>query len=388
MSDATYIELPAQKKPRFPWLRGWRGLLLLLIIAGVAAAVWLSLWFAEGKLTSTYARVDTTVYTVEASFPTTIEQLLVQPGQEVEAGQPLARIDARAFAESLKASGEYQTNSQTQESEDNAASIGVMEEEEKKMAARLAQAQIQEDRYRQAHHQLVTEHVRAQLAMRSQDINNRTTWEQARQIEAAARSRMEWAKEEYEKVSHARWAIDKELAKIRAEVLRRKRIGYRPPTPSAPKTDPRLEQAIAHASALYSPARGKIVGINAQAGTPMASGETVFAIMPTGNQAPDKWIQAWFPTIMRKNLAPGQKAQIRINDKVITGTVSVIAPGEQSLPVENAQTPYVPVQIQVPDQQELANLAPGTKVDCQIQTHYMPGENFVAEITNLIYQFF
>lgn len=389
MSDAAYIELSAQKKPRFPWLRGWRGLLLLLLGLALAACAYFSWWLAEGKLVPAYARVDTKVYTVAAPFPTTIEQLLVQPGQDVEAGQPLARIDARAFAERLKASGKFSpaSEAQAQPEEDPGEALGIMEEEEKRMTARLAQAQMQEERYRQAHQQMVTEHVRAQLALRGLS-NNHVMGEQAREMEAQARARMDWAKEEYEKVSQARWAIDRELAKIKAEVLRRKRVGYRPPPPPpVPKPDARFEQAIEQASVLYSPARGQIVGVNGQPGSPMNGGETVFAIMPTGSQAPPKWIQAWFPASKRKDLAPGQEAQIRVNDKTIIGNVSAVSPADQSLPGGDGNTPYVPVQIQIIDQQALANLAPGAKVECQIQTRDFPGEEIFAMLWDMMQRF-
>lgn len=371
MSDATYIELPPEpKKRRFFW-RSWRGLLLILVMLAIAAAGYFSWWLAEGKLSSAYARVDTTVYTVEAAFPTTIEQLLVRMGQEVAAGQPLARIDARAFAESLKASGQGEAHGSVEE--DIIDRLNAAESDERRLAARVAQARADEERYQQFYHQRVTEHVRAQLAMRSQENGGRMAWEQAARAEGAARVRMEAARDEFERISKMRAALDVELNKIRSDLARRKRSGAR----TAPKPDPRHEQAIAAASNLYAPAQGKIVGINAQPGTPMDRGETVFVILPTGSPASSKWIQAWFPPEARKTIAVGQKALVRANDAAVAATVAAIGPHSEKLPLENAPvTEYVPVQIQVANQHDLDSLAPGAKVDCQIQTRYLLGETF------------
>jgi len=375
MSDATYIELPPEQKKRPVFWKSWRWLLLLLVILCVAVAGYFSWWLSEGKVSSAYARVDTTVYTVEATFPTTIEQLLVREGQEVAAGQPLARIDARAFAESLKESGQNLANFQEQGRDDIASRLNAAEASEKKMAARVAQARAEEDRYQKFYQNRVTEHVRAQLAMRAQESSSRATWEMASRAELAARMRMEAARDEFEKVSKMRAALDAELTRIRAELLRKKRSGTLPP---APKPDLKQQEAMALASTLYAPVQGKIAGINGQPGTPVNRGETVFLIMPTSEPTPNKWIQAWFPADARKTLEVGQKALVRVSNAHVNGTVAVIGTQAGNLPLEggagNAQ--YVPVQIQVQDQRELDSLAPGSRVDCQIQTRYLLGETY------------
>lgn len=381
MSDATYIELPPEHKKRRSFLRAWRGMLLLLVLIAVGVAGYFSWWLSEGKLSSAYARVDTNVYTVETSFPTTIEQLLVRQGQEVLAGQPLANIDTRAFAESLKASGQMLSDFQNPGGDEISQRLSAAEEDERRMAMRVAQARAEEDRYKQFYHERVTEHVRAQLALRAQGTYSPAAWDQAVRAEGMAKMRMEAARDEFERVSRMRAALEVELNKIRAELARKKRGGGGAPIKPMPKPDPKLQEQLALAGTLYSPAQGKVLAINGQAGTPFNRGETVFVILPTSGPSPNKWIQAWFPYEAQSKLAVGQQSLIKANNAHVRGTVAAIGNQAQRLPLEAAgSTQYIPVQIQVADQQELGNLTPGERVDCQIQTRYLLGETLFLDL--------
>lgn len=365
MSDATYIELPPQHKKRPALLRSWRALLLLAVIAFVILAGCFSWWLAQGKVSSSYARVDTTVYTVEAAYPTTVEQMLIRDGDEVAAGQPLARIDTRALAASL------QPRQQPQQQDAISGRLNEAQSQERKMAARVAQARAEEERYQKIHQQRVTEHVRAQLAMRARE--GRADWDAASRAEAAARARMDAARDDFERVSRMRAALDMELGKIRMELARRKRL--RAPA-QAPAPAPAAQAAMHIDNTLYAPAQGKVISVNVRPGEPVDRGQAIFVILPSGPE-PNKWVQAWFPQADVQLLAEGQTALIHAENVTVRGTVGAIARDPQALQLEGGGSGlFISARVNVDNQEELAKLAPGTRVDCQIQTRYLLGETF------------
>lgn len=373
MSEAIYIELPPTPGKRRSFFRSWRGAVLLLLLAAVLLAGCFSWWLSQGKVTSVYAQVDTVVFTVEPEFAARLDEVLVRTGQEVRQGEPLARINPDLSDAPRPA---------PQPSQD-AAYTGRMvasSETEKRLSTQLDQARAEEERYRQMHHDRVIEHVRAQLYMRSVDRGNPMAYNEAGQMEAAARQRMDVAREQFERVSKARAAMEVELGRIRIELARKKRASRGAPEKPQPMPQDLPPQAPAQLATLYAPVAGRIMDVSAAQGQILHQGHPVFVILPAGGAPGDTWIQAWFPISARNMLKPGQKAQIKFGDLHVAGNVTGIATEAQSLSIPGSawrqdQKQYLPVRIQVENAQDLAKLTPGAKVECQIQTRYVIGES-------------
>lgn len=379
MSDATYIELPPKiKKKKF--YRTWRFWILFALLAVIVIISYISWWIEQGRLASSYASVDAAIYTVEPEAPITIKEVLVKKGEQVFPGQPLAMIEVAAPAQQ-PAMADYGAAHGMMPMGEITGRLNASEEAERNMSARLSQARIQEERYQQAHQNLVTEHVRAQLALRATNPGNPDVWAAASAQEAAARARMENAREQYENVSKMRAAMDMELARIRAEIFRKKTTasrlaGQQSPKQPAPPPAPKPVDTT-----LLAPANGKIVEVQAVAGQQAQQGQPLFFILPSDKGKPgQKWVQAWFPASDQEKLQTGQKAVIHLDNWTFGGKVAEIAPEIQYLsnanPAESAggnYGRYVVVKIAVENQEAFGAIAPGTQASCEIQTHNLPG---------------
>lgn len=364
MSDATYIELPPEQKKR-PFFRTFRGWAICLFITAVIVGAGLSWWLAEGRIASVYARVDANVYTVDAVYATTIEGILARAGDTVAAGQALARIDPTTFP-TEKAKPQLPGHEVLGEI---SGRLEATEATEKQMMVRIAQARTDEERFQKMHQDTVTDHVRAQLILRSMDRTS-PYWAQASQAEAMAKGRMERAKENFEQVSKLRAALDTELARIRIELWRKKQKAAQKPADPAPEPKQDPQQVIP--TMLYAPVSGQILSVDAQAGTAVQPGQTVFTIMPTDANAP-RWVQAFFPADARERLKQGQNVQIRTKDGHYMGKIAEISPQMQTLP-QSGETPYLVVRVNLEDNRTMGKLQPGAGVECQVQTRYLLGE--------------
>lgn len=369
MSDAAYIEIPTPPKKRRPFLSGWRAVVLLLFILAVVLAGCFSWWLSQGKISSYYARVDSIVYTVDTEIAARLNEIYVYQGQDVVIGQPLAQlVTAQAAAPQISTGGQSAIN-------EISSRLNTTQETEKSISARLAKARTEEEGLKKAHQDRVTEHVSALLALRAVAPGH-PSYQYASQAEEAARARMDAAREQFENVSKARAAMEVELARIRYEMQRKKQRSQKagaatPAPPQTPQAPP--------ASYVYAPANGRIVGINGAPGQNVQKGQQLFLIMPPDDgQGGESWIQAWFPLSAQRLLKPGQQANIKIGSKHLFGRVVAIGSDPQYLPTGSSgqqYAQYIPAQINVDDPSQLAHIAPGTTVECQIQTRYALGEN-------------
>lgn len=360
MSEAVYIELPPQTPKKRSILATWKGLVLLLLILAVVAAGCFSWWLGEGKVGSAYARVETVVFTVQTEVPAQVDMVLVREGEEVHSGQRLAVIDP-TFGQKNAAAKVPALAGKSPDSE------------EKRISALLAALLEEEAKFRKIHQDRVTEHVRAQLALRSTDPAYIGAYEQASRMEQEARNRMNLARQDFEKISKQRAQLDLELSGIRYEIVRRKPQARKTRQEAQPEKAPAAPPSIPLEDSLYAPVSGRIMGVSAVAGQTVQRGQPLFMIMPS-EDASNSWIQAWFPISAQQMLKVGQKATVKAGDRHLQGKVSAIAQEGQYLPNGRGQyTQYLPVQIMISDPEELARLTPGTSVECQIQTRYVPG---------------
>lgn len=358
MSDAEYIGLPAPTKNNRSFLKTWKGFVLLVFICAVLAAGCFSWWIAQGKVSSAYARVDTVVYTVEPVTLAQVSQILVREGEDVSSGQTLAIVDPN-FGQIRKSDALEGGNRKT----------SPIEERERQLAARLERILGEEAKYRKIHHDRVTEHVRAQLALRAADPGRPEVYEPASQQETDARNRMNKARDEFERISKQRATLDQELAQLHYEMARKR---PRRATASEKTPDP-VPVPVPEAAAsdlLYAPVSGKIMAINIAAGQTVHRGQPLFMIMPHDSAA--SWIQAWFPLSARQMLNPGQKALIKAGNLHLEGKIADISPEPQTFQSPTGKPEqYLSARIMMANPADLAGLAPGTQVGCQIQTRHI-----------------
>lgn len=392
MSEALYVELPAEQKP-LPFWKSKRGIALCVFLLLILLAAIFSWWLSRGKISSAAARLDTLVYTVEPEFSTQIQEIYASPGDMVGAGQPLARVDVSALgSKDQKSIMEIERLRQIPGMRAIAERLGAAQKAERDMAARLAQARFEEEKYRKAREERVTEHVRSQLAMRSLDRRNVGAYEEASRVEQAARSRMEAAKAEFEQVSRQRAAIDMELARIRNDIIRtRKRANLGDPPAVANQENVAVKSVDDY---LYSPVNGRVLRVDAMRGQMAIQGEPVFYILPKGdNVSSDYWVQAWFPAADRESLKVGQKVIIKFDNGLhLNGKVEAISDAAQSAPVQQNASgsvnlnsvnvkergqysgeKYIPAKISLDNPSRAASMEPGAKAECQIQTRYFLG---------------
>lgn len=400
MSEPMYLEMPSGEAPKEPprpgltdgegparsrkWLR-WLPLSVVLIALALVLALW---WLSGGGRESRWAVLDARMIPVMAEFSAPVQNIMVQPGMHVEANQAVARLDVSAYARQLARAGK-DLAALAPSMEESAQRLEQAQAAELDMVTRLAKARNEEAVSLQQRDRSVTEHVQAQLALRSvQPYQGKAAWEKARQAEAAARARMEQAREVYEKASRSRAALDQELQRIRTEVqLARSREG---------QTQTPLRQAIPLPPPdenLYAPVRGTVARVLLADGQTMQPGSPVLLIAP--DDAASWWVMAYYPEEEAGHIAVGQEARITPlrgptaagSPKVPAGTVwtgkveEVLPPQTMTLPAadgsataQGSALSLVAVRIALNDGAALAQaIPPGGQLACEIRTRSLWG---------------
>ena len=392
MSEALYIEMPARKKgsPRPLWLRLiplWA--LLLLLAAGM---LW---WLAQGRVSSERAMLDAMVHVVAPEFSAPVEAFYVKEGDRVRRGQPLLRMNARAYQGRLGEAGREAAALRGMAGpptmEETAARLKAAQDAEQDMVRRLAQARNEEDVKQQLRQERVATHVRLQLHLRSIDSQGgersvgKSRYAEASQAEAQARRHMEQAKVEFEEASRMRAAMEQELGRIRQEMLRFKQMASQQryaPVPSRAQATPPV---VADAN-LYAPVDSRVLRVLGVAGQPAQRGEALVLLLPEGASVTENyWVQAYFMGESADFIQPGQPCRVELEDgQNLRGVVQdVLAPqalptGQQGAqgfkPADGAAKPamYVPVRVSVdPGANPLP--APGTSARCVVLTRSILG---------------
>ena len=320
-----------------------------------------------------------------------IKEILVMAGDQVSKDQPLGSIEAPEYAEQLQSAANELANlraiaglPQINNPDDSAGLV------EKEAASKLAQARFDEERFYKLYQDAVNDHVRSQVTLRSISSINSPEYNSARANETSLRQRMQEALENFEKASKFRSSLDQALTKIRYAIMKaRKSAGLA----AINEKSPNSEATFSGVNTLVSPAQGSVFRIDGTPGQIIQPGQTVFYILPFQEKnGGDRWIQAWFLPSERENIKAGQPVSIRFPDTGmhLSGTVELVAPDNQQLPEIMASDKiktaplsqpegnylsesYVPVKISIKDSEKTNDLKPGSRAECQIQTHYIFG---------------
>ncbi|WP_298033997.1 HlyD family efflux transporter periplasmic adaptor subunit [uncultured Desulfovibrio sp.] len=397
MAGSLYLEIPAREKPPMGGMlvRRLRLVAFLTVLFVLLAVGWW--WLDGGRAVSAWAMLDGMVYAVSPEFSARLEALDVREGDMVSAGQPVARMDAGGYARRLNEAGRAAASLRPPDMPEMAERIRQAQEMEKDLVTRLAQARHEEEAKRRQREERVTEHVRAQLNLRSLDSQggeraaDKSRYASAQRAETEARARMESAKADFEQVSRMRAAMEQELGRISDEVLRAKQLASRNryTTPvSARASAPLPVQAD---GILYAPVNGRILRGSVTPGQNVQSGEPVLLILPEGADAAQAyWVRAYFFLADGEAIKAGQACDIRIrpDGARLKGMVAeVLAPqplpdGQARAAVRDTQQAeeaevrgaalFLPVKITL-DGPPSAGLAPGEPVDCVVKTRNILG---------------
>ena len=392
MPEAFSLELPA---PGYNGQRPLRRIVVILVALLLVAAAALGWWVYSGRVTSIAARLDGMVHIVAPRFSGNLASLDVREGDSVTAGQHVGSMDAGPYDRHLaQAAAEAAAlrPAQGPDMVESAARLRQAQEAERDFAVRMGQARNEEDRLRALREERVTEHVRAQLALRSLDSQGgeraagAEKYAAARAAEATARGRKEAAAADFERASLMRAALEQELERIRQEVMAARNRASQQRQRGAQVAAP---ERLSADGALFAPVNGTVLRRMAEPGQLLQAGEPALLIAPAGQPADAAfWVDAWFPAGDADSIRTGQRCSISVGDVSLSGTVSEVLP-PQPLPEglagaqqegasegENAAAlrrpvAYVPVRVAL--KSELPRgLTPGAAARCVIMTHGLP----------------
>lgn len=377
MADPLQIEACVPKKNFYNTRRFQLAVVVAIIL--LCAIFSILAWLSGGRIKSVAARIDGLVYTVAPQFNSKILNIEVAPGAQVNSGQVLAKLEFEPLPAPAAAADNIngQNEAPGADSEQMTARFRKVVDTERSITEKVTAARNRENTLREHWQATVTAHVRAQLAMRSGASYNN---EAARQAELAARTAMEKAKDDFEKASKSRAAIERELGRMRQDIQATKKLMSSKPE----KTANLLPEATK--GQLLSPVNGRIVRINGKTGQNLVKGQPLFLIRPLGNGGASDafWAMAWFPATSR--IKAGQKAELKfanMHGKNFSGMVEKVdepAP----LPVDIAQLLpgfdditkddlFVAVRVNFTNGPSVIEL--GDTGECEIQTRYFFGMN-------------
>lgn len=374
MVEELAVEMAMPKRPSF-WRTG-KGISIIAACLCVILAAYLSWWLSQGTIKSVSARLDTMVFTVEPEFSTRIDRILVAQGDNVQSGQPIATIDSSSFLASPDNAGMDAGFSNR---------LNLAMRTERQLAYRANQARAEEERLQKLYQDRVTEHVRAQLALRSYR-GSQASMAQLSQAEATARAAMNEANAAFEQASRGRAALEQELNRIRTQLVR---SGVKPEAFSVKAAAVPAEPLPQIANELFAPVTGRVMRVDARAGQAVEKGQTLFVILPTGQEyLSNLWIEAWFPIDKAREIEIGQKALVKFGNGIhIDGKVQEIAPpvavtgkgapvslgSTSSSQTQTDNAKFLPVRIAPDNPADASSIQPGAKAECQIQTRYLLG---------------
>lgn len=385
MPESFSLELPSPgSHGRRPLRRPVVILVVLLLVVGGAFGWWVS----SGRVTSVAGRLDGMVHIVAPRFSGTLASLEVREGDAVSAGQHVGSMEAGAYDKHLaQAAAEAAAlrPAQGPDMVESAARLRQAQEAERDFAVRMAQARNEEDRLRLLREERVTEHVRAQLALRGLDSQGgeRTAgaekYAAARAAEATARGRKEAAAADFERASLMRAALEQELERIRQEVMAARNHASQQRQRGAQSAPP---ERLSADGALFAPVGGTVLRRMAEPGQMLQAGEPALLIAPSGKAADAAfWVDAWFPSADADSIRAGQRCSIRVGDAALSGTVSEVLPpqplpeglgagqeadGQNSASLRRSVA-YVPVRVALKGELP-RGLTPGAAASCVIMT--------------------
>ena len=285
--------------------------ILVLAVGGIAAAVLILRPQAAGEALRLYGNVE--VRQVDLAFPVEgrLEQALVEEGDEVAAGQVVARLEQGYFADALRLAD---------------ARVAARAQQLAKLEAGSRPEEIDEARARVAADRALLAKARQDFSRQSELVERRASPQRA--------------------VDDARAALDAARAALEASEarLRLAQIGPRAEDIAAARAELDAEGALRDLAArrladasLSAPADGIVMTRVREPGAVLAPGTTVYVLAK-----PDPvWVRAFVPEPDLGRVQPGAAAKVYTDSRPgrpYAGRVGYVAPVAEFTP-KTVQTP-------------------------------------------------
>ncbi|MCH5276519.1 MAG: HlyD family secretion protein [Desulfovibrionaceae bacterium] len=315
MSDSLKLPPAQGSKARWRWLVPG-----LILLAG--AAVWLYGHYASSVVVSRQAMVEGRVYAMTAPVTGVVRAVPVLEGQAVERGAPLLLMDdvplRSALAEALEALGTARQGGVPLAEADPAA------RERRENAERQADMyRADEEAARGALEHWTAEHARAVLTLRRPDAVSGPARDQAVADEAAARRRVEAARQSLTEASRHRAEADAQARRAREGA------GSILPGPAQVALwEARVAQAERDldAATLSAPEAGTVLRVSVAPGQPVNRGDSMLVLIPSGGSG--LWVTAFFDRRDMLRLRPGQACRITADGgPSLAGVLESLLPG-------------------------------------------------------------
>jgi membrane fusion protein (multidrug efflux system) len=369
------VDEPSAAKPRWRvWVKIW-----LVAALAIGLVVWAGNWLTHrwSHVVVDDARIDGEVVTISSRVSGWVTELPVIEGDEVKAGQIIARVDDRdsrlhreVLVARLKAIESQMGVTRAQSGQVAEETLGKYDSETNRLAAAQAEVASVEANLKQAkldHDRAASLHAKEYIS--GQDMDRaRTTYMQAQESHrkalaevAAARGTLSAAGGSRKQVNVMRQQIgvlEQQAAEIRAEIQRQ---------------DVDLADRT-----IKSPADGRIVMTFARKGEHVAAGQRIAMF----HDPKEIWVQANVKETAVGLLKPGMKADVRIDaypGRVFRGEIHRIGQAATSkfalLPDPNPSgnftkiTQRLPVRILLADKDVLLRPGMMAEVDIAVGNH-------------------
>jgi membrane fusion protein (multidrug efflux system) len=368
MTETTVNNETAQNEAPRGRKRVAAGVLLVLLVAGGA----FSYFHYRNRVSTDDAQVDGHLAPVASKVYGSVDKILVDDNQEVQAGTLLVQIDPRDLQSKVDQAQAALLEAQAQVQSASADDVKAKASYDQASSSELQVAQANLDA------------SKATLDKAKADLQRAKPLADRQEISAQEFDHFRTSSD----VAESQWnAAQRRLASVRQEAqIRHAAMGAQ--TAKVGQANAGVEAAKANLEALklqlsytriVAPVTGVVTRKTVEPGQIVQPGQGLLTVVPLDAQS--TWVTANFKETQLKGVRPGQAAEITVdmNGQSIRGTVDSIAGSTGArlslLPPENAVGNFVkvvqriPVKIKLdPEDSKQVALRPGMNVDATIFT--------------------
>ncbi len=295
------------------------------IIAGMLAIVLVALvlcilWIYSGRIVTDSGLIRVGLVPISTPMTSTLTEILVLPGEKVQQGQLLARLDGKDYMQQYAAASALVHGSFSLPSpEQNAARLAEIKALEEHLVQQIALARHEEHAARILVEQHSIAHARASLHMRNTAAAHAPAHERKKAVDAELKARqlLEQAQQFFEYTSRGRSAIEGELHNIRNDIAHARRPETAPYAASQHTADnaPHL---------IYAPVTGTLTDNFPQVGSVVQKDQVLFSISP--DRQDSMTATAVLPASAAKSITQGTPCFLipKDMDETLTGVLDKV----------------------------------------------------------------
>ncbi len=271
---SQHLELsPSPHRPRLP-LKYLVSLVFICILVACALCI---LWIYSGRIVTDSGLIRVGLVPVSTSMTSTLTEILVLPGEKVQQGQLIARLDGKDYLQQYAAASALVHGSLARQTpEQNAARLAEIKALEEHLVQQIALARHEEHAARVLVEQHSIAHARALLHMRNTNATHAPAHERNKAVDAEVKARqlLEQAQQFFEYTSRGRSAIEGELHNIRNDIAHARR------PESAPYHSQQNQGTENAPHLIHAPVTGNMTDNFPNVGTVVQKDQVLFSIAP------------------------------------------------------------------------------------------------------------